>query len=174
MKAFKILATICLAVILISCEESENELAAVNQNDLVGVWNLTKLSQEGSVTISGIPVPVPIQSEGSNFDSVIEIVEDPNDFAAKGSFVNTITIENPVGADIVNEETISLNEFFANGSWTVANGVITVSQGSIDQTIDILEFDGTMIQLQFEIDIPINYNGVDLVSNSTVDMTLVK
>ena len=173
MNALKILAAVCLAFILISCEESQ-ELVNVNGSELVGTWNLTKLTQEGSVSVSGVPVPLPITSEGSNFDSVIEIAENPNDFSAKGSFVNTTIIDNPVGDDIVNEATISLNEFFAKGNWTVADGIITVSQGSIDQSIEIIEFDGTTMKLQFDIQFPVDYNGIDLVSNSTIDMTLVK
>ncbi|NNC69585.1 MAG: hypothetical protein HKN90_02060 [Flavobacteriaceae bacterium] len=172
MKTFKILATLCLAIILISCDESENILVDVNESELIGTWNMTKLSQDGTVSVSGIPVP--FTSEGSNFDSLIEITENPNDFAAKGSFTNTTTINNPVGSDIVNEERISLSELFTKGSWTVQNGIITVTQGSINQTIDILEFDLNMMTLEFEIDIPIDYDGVTLVSNSTVNITLVK
>jgi len=172
MKTFKILATICLAIVLVSCDESENILVDVNESELLGTWNMTKLSQEGTVSVSGIPVPY--TSEGSNFDSVIEITQNPNDFTAKGSFTNTTTINNPVGSDIVNEERISLSELFTKGSWTVENGIITVTQGSINQTIDIIEFDGTTIKLQFDVEIPIDYDGVTLVSNSTIDMTLVK
>lgn len=172
MKAFKILTTICLAIVLISCEESETILVDIDENELIGTWNLTKLSQEGTVSVSGIPVP--FSSEGSNFDSVIEITDSPNNFVAKGSFTNTTTINNPIGDDIVNEETINLNELFTKGTWTVENGIITVTQGSINQTMDIIEFNGTTIKLQFEIEIPVDYEGVSLVSDSTIDMTLVK
>ncbi|MDJ0645053.1 MAG: lipocalin family protein [Flavobacteriaceae bacterium] len=172
MKAFKILATVCLAIVLISCEESENELVNVDQNELVGAWNLTELSQKGTVSVSGIPIP--FSSEGSNFDSVLEIAESPNDFSAKGSFTNTTVITNPLGDDVINEERINLNELFARGSWTVENGIITVSQGSVDQAIDIIEFDGTTIKLQFDVEIPIDYDGLSVVSDSTIDMTLMK
>ena len=174
MKSLKVLATIILALLLVSCEESENILVNVSKNDLVGTWNLTKLSQEGTISVEGVPVPAQVTSEGSNFDSVIEITDNPSNFSAKGSFVITTTIDNPLDDDIVNEEAIDLDEFFANGSWSVSDGVITVSQASVDQNIDILEFDGTTLKLQFEIEIPVDYNGLSLISNSTVDMTLVK
>lgn len=174
MKAIKLIFVICLLISFSACEESENLVIDVNESELIGVWNLTKLSQDGTIQVPSIIVPVPIASEGSNFDALLEITDDPNDFSAKGSFINTTIIDIPLGESFEIEEQINLSDFFASGAWNVQNGIITVSQGSLDQTISILNYDGSSVELQFEIVVPVNYNGITVQSNSTIDMTLTR
>ena len=174
MKAIKVLFALCLLVSLNACQESEDLVIDLNESELIGTWNLTKLSQDGTIQVPGVTVPVPIASEGSNFDALIEITDNPNDFSAKGSFINTTIIDIPLGDSFEIEEEINLSEFFASGLWNVENGIITVSQGSLDQTISILNYDGNSVELQFDIVVPVTYNGITVQSNSTIDMTLTR
>ncbi len=174
MKAIKVIFVLCLLVSLTACQESEELVIDINESELIGTWNLTKLSQDGTIQVPGVIVPVPIASEGSNFDAIIEITDTPNDFSAKGSFINTTIIDIPLGDSFEIEEEINLSEFFASGLWDVENGIITVSQGSIDQTISILNYDSNSVELQFDIVVPVTYNGITVQSNSTIEMTLTR
>ena len=174
MKAIKLIIVLCLLVSFTGCQESEDLVIDLNESELIGTWNLTKLTQDGTIQVPGVIVPVPIASEGSNFDALLEITDNPNDFSAKGSFLNTTIIDIPLGDTFEIEEQISLSDIFANGIWNVENGIITVRQGSLDQSISILNYDGTSVELQFEIVVPVNYNGITVQSNATIDMTLTR
>ncbi len=174
MKAIKVIIVLCLLMSFAACQESEDLVIDINESELIGSWNLTKLSQDGTIQVPGVIVPVPVASEGSNFDALVEITDNPNDFSAKGSFINTTIIDIPLGDRFEIEEEINLSEFFASGFWNVENGIITVSQGSIDQSISILQYDGNSVELQFDIVIPVSYNGITVQSNATIDMTLTR
>jgi len=89
MSDFKKIILFVFSIIAVSCSEDGSTIIDTNAQaqDLIGTWNLTEESQNGTVSteiIVGIPVKGNITSIGKDLDTQILFAESPTSFNASG------------------------------------------------------------------------------------------
>ncbi len=172
MKTVKAIITICIVLVIFSCDNTESTPIDTNaqENDLVGTWSLTEIKQDGTVTtnVQGVPVNANYTSFGKNIDAQVTFSQNPNNFSSSGTFTSVITIT-LVGQATTREVPIVIDDVLSQGTWQVDQGVITLSQNNETQTVNITELTDTSLKFELELQQDVVIQGV----NSTVQ-TLAK
>ncbi len=174
MKKLKALVLICTTILFISCSEDDSTTVQITESDLAGTWNLSELSIDGTANISGIPIGIPVEGEGKNLNAKIVVTHQPNNITASGNFVIELTINVP-GSAVTQDIPFNLDVLVGDGTWSLNNNgefIITDNIGS--QTFDIKEFDGSILKIRTQEEVPVPYNGTTILVDATVDMTLQK
>ena len=153
MKILKNFVLILFVLTMVGCSSEDNspsEPANVEAQMLVGTWKATEITQEGTASTPGIPVDGSISAFGKDIDATIIFNENPASFSASGGYTNVISVS-IVGQAYMDEIAISISDFLNQGTWTVANGMITLSQGGQQQTVIVTQITASTLKLEFDI-----------------------
>jgi len=178
MESIKQIVLVLLTFFLISCSSEDSTPIDINaqEDDLVGAWALTSVTQDGEVSteVQGITVKGDITSAGKDIDAQIVFTANPNNYSSTGGYTDVINIS-VIGLSFSEEEVvISVGELLGQGSWSINQGILTLTQNTINQSVNITELTTTSLKLELEIKQDVEYQGTAFNVNSTVKMTLVK
>jgi len=166
-----------MLILFVSCTNDEDTLVDVDAeaSDLVGTWELIEESQEGkgTATIEGIPITGNITSFAKDIDAQITISENPNTISASGGYTEVIT---GTFATIsrTDEVPVSLNDEINQGSWSLTNGVLTLTGGGETLDINITELTATTLKVEIDVVRDVTIDGVVVAIDTTIKMTFSK
>ena len=154
MKVIKLLTIFSFVLFFVSC--TSDDTSSLNTNakvsDLLGTWTLTEESQEGvaSIILQGVPLTGSITSTSKDLDASITFSENPSVLTVVGSYTEIITAS---FATLTRTEEIPvvLNNELSQGTWSLSQGVITLSGGNEVQEINIIELTGTTLKIEIPI-----------------------
>lgn len=164
-------------ILFVSCMNDESTPVDVNAeaNDLIGSWSLIEESQEGkgTATIEGIPITGNITSFAKDIDAQITITSNPDAISASGGYTEVIT---GTFATIsrTDEVSISLNDEISQGSWTLNNGILTLTGGGKMEDVKIIELTATTLKVEIDVVRDVLIDGVNVAIDTTIKMTFSK
>lgn len=171
---------ISVLTLFISCTSSDDTImidTSAKSSDLVGTWNLIEEGQEGTVstTFNGIPVNGTISSTGKDLNTLLTFTENPNNISAAGSYTDVIKFS-VVGQTLAEQEvTIPISDFINQGSWSLNQGVLTLTQNNVQQDVSIIELTSTSLIIGIDIeDEQVDYQDISGTVNTTIKMTFRK
>ena len=177
MKVLKIITVLCFTLFFISCTDDESTPIDTNaqENDLVGTWSLTEITQDGTATstVQGVPVETNYTSFGKNIDAQIAFSQNPNNFTASGGFTSVVTVT-LLGQSTSQEFPIVIDGVLNQGTWEVNQGIITVTQNNDSQSLNITQLTDTQLKLEIELKQDVVIQGTTFSTKSTAKLTLVK
>ena len=157
MRILKNVLIVAIVTLFISCTASDDTImidANAKSSDLAGTWNLTEESQDGKITmelVPGIPTSGNITSVGKNLDTQITFTENPNFLTATGEFTDAVKVS--VLGKVVAEGDlpIRITDLINQGTWSLNEGVITLTQKNIQETINITQLTSTTLKIEIDI-----------------------
>ena len=179
MKSLKNLIVLFSATLLfISCSTNDEEsIVDINaeKKNLIGTWLLAEITQDGIVStdVQGATVNGTITSFGKDIDAQIIFSENPDNYIASGGYTDVITV-NVLGRTIDEQQHISVADRLGQGSWTLDQGILTLTQNSGARAVSIIESTATRLKLEIEIKELATLQGITGTITSTLSMTLNK
>lgn len=177
MKTFKFLTTISFILLFISCTTDDVNQAdtSAQEEDLIGSWNLTEVTQEGtgSTTISGITVNGNITSFGKDIDAQIVFSSDPNSFAGSGGFTDVVTASIAT-LSLTEEIQYDTADFINQGTWSLNSGILTLNQSGESLEIRITQLNTSTLKIELDINEDIIVDGTQVTIDTTVKMSFTK
>jgi len=163
-----------------SCTSSDDTIIVdtnAKSSDLVGTWNLIEEGQKGTIstTFNGIPVNGDISSTGKDLNTQMTFAENPNNVSAAGSYTDVIKIS-IVGQSVAEQEiTIPFNGFINQGSWSLNQGILTLTQNNVQKDVRIVELTTSSLKMEIDIeDEQVDYQDFSGTVNTTIKMTFTK
>lgn len=173
----KIIILFSSVLFIISCTTDEESMADTNADakNLIGTWLLSEITQDGKVEteIQGVPVSGTITSFGKDIDAQVTFTENPDNYTTSGSYTDVITIK-ALGQTFNEEQLISINNILGNGSWTLNQGILTLTHSNDIQAAKIIELTSVTLKLEIEIEQLAALQGINGTIKSTLEMTLMK
>lgn len=177
MKRIKLLTVFSFILFFVSC--TNDDMASLDTNakvsDLLGTWNLTEESQEGvaSVILQGLPLTGNITSVSKDLNATITFSENPSVLTVTGSYTEIITA---TFATLTRTEEIPvvLNNELSQGTWSLSQGVISLSGGNEMQDIDIIELTSNTLRIEIPIVRNVILEGNNVGLDTTIKMTFSK
>lgn len=171
---------ISVLTLFVSCTSSDDTImidTSAKSSDLVGTWNLTEEGQEGTVstTFSGIPVNGTITSTGKDLNTLLTFTENPNNITAAGSYTDVIKFS-VVGQSLAEQEIkIPISDFINQGSWSLDQGILTITQNNVQQDVRIVELTSSSLIIEIDIeDEQVDYQDFSGTVNTTIKMIFTK
>jgi hypothetical protein len=180
MSDFKNIIIFVFSMIVVSCNDDDTSIIDTNAmaEDLIGTWNLTEESQNGKVTtelIVGIPVSGIVTSVGKNLNAQFIFNENPNIYEASGGYTDVIKIAVAGQTLAEGDLEVPISSLIDQGSWSLNQGVLTLSHNGIEQTVNIIELTTTTLIIELDIEEDnITYQGFTGDIESTIKMTFEK
>lgn len=170
---------IALISLFISCTSDDTASFDANaqEADLVGVWNLTEESQDGTVSgvFEGIPLSGKITSTGKDFNTLFTLTQNPNNFIAKGNYNDVIKVSAGPITLYEGEFVIPINDQINQGVWSLNEGILTLTQNNISKNVRITELTATSLKMELDIeDQEVTYDDNTGTVNTTIKMTFIK
>ena len=155
MKTIKLLFTSILLALFISCESDDDTNTPVDQDSLIGTWEMISLNVD--TDFSGNLLEVPITSSttsvGENFDYVLTFTETTYNASGSYDIVTTGTV-NGVPLDEERETITDANE---SGTYEFVDGELIIDGALVDVEDVTSELEGAEIDPNFEA--TLNSNG---------------
>jgi len=180
MSDFKKIILFVFSIIAVSCSEDGSTIIDTNAQaqDLIGTWNLTEESQNGTVSteiIVGIPVKGNITSIGKDLDTQILFAESPTSFNASGGYTDVIKIAVAGQTLAEGDVDVPISTLINQGTWAIDQGVLSLTQNGIEQKVNITELTATTLKIEFDIEENnVTYQGFTGDIKSTIKMTFEK
>lgn len=180
MSDFKKIIIFVFSMIVVSCNDDDTPIIDTNAmaEDLIGTWNLTEESQNGKVTtelIVGIPVSGIVTSVGKNLNAQFIFNENPNIYEASGGYTDVIKIAVAGQTLAEGDLEVPISNLIDQGSWSLNQGVLTLSHNGIEQKVNIIELTTTTLIIELDIEEDnITYQGFTGDIESTIKMTFEK
>ena len=172
--------SIFVLTLFFSCTSSDDTIivdTSAKSSDLVGTWSLIEEGQQGSIstTLSGIPVSGTITSVGKDLNTQMTFTENSNNFTATGSYTDVINFS-VVGQSLAQQEvTIPISDFINQGSWSLDQGILTITQNNVQKEVRISELTASSLKIEIDIeDEQVDYQEFSGKVNTTVKMTFTK
>lgn len=163
-------------LLVISCSDDDSTTIDTNAQveDLIGTWNLTEESQDGTVDV-GTPVNGNITSVGKNLDTQFIFTDNPSNFEASGGYTDAIKIS-VAGITVAEGDVdVPISTLINQGTWAIDQGILSLTQNSIVQTVNITELTSTMLKIEFDIEEnDVTFQGFTGDIQSTIKMTFTK
>jgi len=174
----KLIVLFSATLLFLSCStDDDGSIVDTNADvqNLIGTWLLAEITQDGTVStdVQGVPVNGTITSFGKDIDAQIVFTENPDNYVASGGYTDVITI-NVLGQTIDEQQNVSIGDVLGQGSWTLDQGILTLTQSSDIRTASIIELTTTSLKLELEINEQAVFQGIAGNIESTLMMTLTK
>ncbi len=153
MKNIKTLIFFGLTLFITSCATNDSDVT-ISDTDLIGAWNLTEHYTENgifAITQNGVTINATYQAIGSNFDFIITFSDNPKTTTSGGSYVLNATVS-MLGQTETWEENVEVPANTSGGSWSLENGILTMSEQGESVQAEVIDFDGTTLKLKFSLD----------------------
>lgn len=164
------------SILILSCSDDSESIAVdVESEILVGSWEITGITQDGTLAteVEGVPIKADFSAYGENIEADIVIDDNPNSFSSSGSFVNVITVKILLQS-VTRKTPIQLNDFLKQGTWVNNGGVISLSQNNATQEIKVIESTSTTLTLEMEIEFDVDTQDFSGTADTTMEITLEK
>mgnify|MGYP001069225898 CR=1 FL=1 len=136
MRNFKYALIIILGVVILGCDNEDDNTAeqSNNQNQLIGNWVAQDMTFSGNptLTIQGVSLPADVNGEPYDIDLSLEFTENPNEYTTDGTFSVEVTVSALGFSETDNLENLSI---IPDGIWEINNQTITFS--SIQESLDL-------------------------------------
>jgi len=151
----KLIYLVCLCV-MVSCGDNEDNNVDVNESDIVGTWNLTKMETNATTTMDTGIIDINFDTKvyGKDYDYTITFSEDPNEITTDGSFTTVIEYDgDDTFGDIdfsefgVEDQTFDVSELIT-GTWSISDDILTCGTSSQTSDMTIDSFSDTKLVLK--------------------------
>lgn len=161
MKNTKLLL-LSLAVLLFSCSEEDDPKPV---DGLIGAWSVTALDYQGTTitTVMATSIISTFTGVAKNMDMTVTFNQNPNTVTSEGSYtiaLTTITLGQSITEDF------TFNDFIADGTWTVNDKTLTVTNAGVAQEATIVSQTSTTLVLAVETEQSQDLAGVGSVVTS--------
>ncbi len=179
MKNLKIIIVLFSATLIFLSCNTDDDGNTVDPNaqaqNLIGTWLLTEITQDGTVEseIQGVPVSGTITSFGKDIDAQIVFTESPDNYVTSGGYTDVITVK-VLGQTFNEEQNISISDILGQGSWTLDQSILTLTQSSDIRAANVIELTTTSLKLEIEIKEQAVLQDITGNIKSTLMMTLTK
>jgi hypothetical protein len=167
MKNFKLLSIAIVITLFVSCSDDDETTTPVDQENLVGTWQMISLNVDTDISgnFSDVPITSSTSSVGENFDYTITFTE--TTYSSSGSYdiVTTGTV-NGVPLDEERETVTDANE---SGTYEFVDGELVIDGSLVDLEEANSELEGVEFDPSFETFL--NSNG-ELVIEQNGEVTL--
>ena len=156
MKTLKLLSVLSVFAFFISCSNDDDEnTSPVDQDTLIGTWEMTSLTVDTDFTgdLLGLPVVSSTNSVGENFDYTLTFTE--TSYSASGSY--DIVTTGTVNGIPLDEQTETINDASESGTYEFVDGELVIDGALVDLEDASSELEGTEIDPNFEV--AVNANG---------------
>lgn len=167
MRIHKLISTAFLFVLFISCSEDDGNTNAIDQEALIGTWEMIALNADTEFdgTVSGFPLMATTNSTGENFNYVLTFTE--TTYEASGSYdVVTNGTANGEPIEAQRETVTDANE---RGTYEIVDGELIIDGELFDFDEANSELEG--VELDLNIETTINSNG-ELVVEQSGEVTI--
>lgn len=139
------LILISFSVILFSC--SDDEAPMPTSEGMLGIWNVTAISYEGSTTttVMGVSVKANFTGTGKDMDLTTTFNESPNTVTSEGSY--TIVLTTTMMGQTTTEE-VPFDNMLMDGTWTLEGRTLTVTNGSTIQEATVTRQTSTILEVK--------------------------
>jgi len=159
--------------LLIACSDDQDGVTDISNDDIVGIWNITKSEFSGTATatVQGIPVTGSAKGSGKNYDLTLTFKENPNEFNFEGTFTSVVEISIQGQTQMVERELNSLGDVTV-GTWKIENNqLFSENDGVTSEALPIESISSNKIVVKIDIDqtftspqdIPITVKGIGTV-----------
>jgi len=140
------LVFLSLAVVLFSCGQEDDPKPL---DGLIGAWSVTALNYEGSTTsnIMGTSIISTFTGVAKNMDMTVTFKQNPNTVISEGSYTIALTTTT-LGQSITEDYTFT--DFISDGTWTLNDKKITVTNSGVAQEATIVSQTSTTLVLAVE------------------------
>lgn len=175
MRVFKTLFICAFLVTTVSCGDDDEATTSVEENIVVGVWDLEALnySGESSTAIEGTTIVQSFTGEAINIDATFTFSENPNEAVIAGSYdifltttVNGQTIEQTVGSGEAGLA-IDGNE---PSTWSINGDQMTLVSEGETQVYTIVTLNQNTLVLNYTENVEVTQNGIT--TSSSLDATI--
>ncbi len=123
----KLLLFVAVIACLSSCTTNNDNPITVSEADVVGLWNVTDFTSEGTTvtTAAGITINSSFVSTGTDYNFTYNFQTDPNEVTASGFYtsINVITVD---GVSTTTEIPVTTIDGLNNGTWSINGNIITI------------------------------------------------
>lgn len=156
------LLLLSLAVLLFSCSEEDDPKPV---DGLIGAWSVTALDYQGTTitTVMATSIISIFTGVAKNMDMTVTFNQNPNTVTSEGSYtiaLTTITLGQSITEDF------TFNDFIADGTWTVNDKTLTVTNAGVAQEATIVSQTSTTLVLAVETEQSQDLAGVGSVVTS--------
>jgi len=156
------LLLLSLAVLLFSCSEEDDPKPV---DGLIGAWSVTALDYQGTTitTVMATSIISTFTGVAKNMDMTVTFNQNPNTVTSEGSYtiaLTTITLGQSITEDF------TFNDFIADGTWTVNDKTLTVTNAGVAQEATIVSQTSTTLVLAVETEQSQDLAGVGSVVTS--------
>jgi len=132
-----------LAVVLFSCSQEDDPKPV---EGLIGAWSVTALDYEGTsvTTVMATSIISSFTGVAKNMDMTVTFNQNPNTVTSQGSYTIALTTVT-LGQSIT--EDFTFNDFIADGTWTVNDKTLTVTNAGVAQEATIISQTNTTLVL---------------------------
>ena len=155
MKMYRVIPILFSLVFFVSCSDDDSDTTPVDQDTLIGTWEMISLNVDTDIsgTFAEVPVTSTTSSVGENFDYTIVFTE--TTYSATGSYdVVTTGSVNGVPLDEERETVTDANE---RGTYEFVDGELVIDGELIDIEEANSELEGAELDSNFEV--TLNSNG---------------
>lgn len=175
MRHIKFLIPLICTTLFFSCSEEEEVQPNIDNENLVGTWELTGLEYFGnsSTTVMGFTTDADFTGEGRNFEVEVVISEDPNSFVSSGTY--TVDLKTTT-LGVTQEQTLNLLPFLLNGDWSIDGNIMTITN-SIEgepQEATLLELSETTMKMNHVYSSTTDIQGTLISQSTNATYTLTK
>ena len=148
MKIFKFLSVLITFTFIISCSDDDENTSPVDQDSLIGTWEMISLDVDTDFSgdLLGTPVTSSTSSIGENFDYTLTFTE--TTYSASGSYdIVTSGTLNGIPLDEERETVTDANE---SGTYEFVDGELVIDGALVDLEEVNSELEGVEIDPSFE------------------------
>ncbi len=165
----KLLLLFISTLLFISCSDESDNNVDVNQSDLVGTWNLTKLEGFNKADVKSGVFSTNIDNTffGKDYNFTFNFTENPNNYYTDGSFT-LVTIDKD---DQTTEISSNTAGNLVSGEWKIENNKLVITnkttQASTEFTIDSFETNKLTLKETINLD-QSNDHGTSKINSSLI------
>ncbi len=159
----KLVLVFAFISILTSCTSNEDLGINITEDDLVGVWNFTSFTLDGSAsyTVNGITYDIETSSYAKDLDYTVNFTKNPNEFSSAGSYTTVTTVRVSGEPDSVEEYRVDSLEGLDSGNWSLDGNTFKSINNGQETIAEIVEFTGSKLKLKLVLDELESISGVD-------------
>lgn len=168
----KLITLFSITLFFASCSSSD-DAPQVNSKDLLGTWNLTEVTTEGTTksTGNGVTIESTYTSLGKDYNAKLIFSENPNKFQSSGSYTSVVTTTTLGQESTIN---VPINNIIGAGDWEITGNTLNTSGYGDDASAEILELNESTLKLKILLDKEFTFNGVSQKTTGIVFYTLTK
>ena len=165
MKKINYLLAILLITFATSCSKDDDK--TVQNQDILGVWNMTGVHCNDGVTTTesaGGEISSEYTFYGTDINATATFSENPNEFLSQGTYTEVLTT-------YINGVEFSSDEYILPystiGTWSINGNVLAISSNMGTLDAEIIELSSTVLKFKHELYNQETLNGMTITQSAT-------